>query len=74
MPEVPRTERGRYSGATIRGLRGRTRTAGVPNSPTSFGSAGLICKVVVGGRPRALGHVDQVKVVGAALAGLAYRA
>ena len=32
--------------------------------------AGLIGKFVVGGRPVALGHVDEVEVVRAALAGL----
>ena len=36
--------------------------------------AGLICKFVVGGRPVALGHVDEVEVVRAALAGLGVEA
>ena len=36
--------------------------------------AGLICMLVVGSRPIALGHVDEVKVVRAALATLGVEA
>ena len=36
--------------------------------------AGLVCKFVVGGRPVALGHVDEVEVVRTALAGLGVEA
>ena len=37
-------------------------------------SAGLICMFVVGGRPIALGHVDEVEVVRTALATLGVEA